>query len=147
MKKNEIVEVEITDLSYEAMGVGHVNGETVFVNNALPGEVVKAQILKDKKSYAFARISEIVKESPDRVKVPLRQYVQTGLAHLKYDKQLEFKQKQVKELLSKAHLDQIKVAETLPSPLETGYRNKAQVPVRMVKGQLEIGFSAGTHMT
>ena len=143
MKKNEIVEVEITDLSYEAMGVGHVNGETVFVNNALPGEVVKAQILKDKKSYAFARISEIVKESPDRVKVPLRQYVQTGLtslAHLKYDKQLEFKQKQVKELLSKAHLDQIKVAETLPSPLETGYRNKAQVPVRMVKGQLEIGF-------
>ena len=57
MKKNEIVEVEITDLSYEAMGVGHVNGETVFVNNALPGEVVKAQILKDKKSYAFARIS------------------------------------------------------------------------------------------
>ena len=97
MKKNEIVEVEITDLSYEAMGVGHVNGETVFVNNTLPGEVVKAQILKDKKSYAFARISEIVKESPDRVKVPLRQYVQTGLtslAHLKYDKQLEFKQKQ-----------------------------------------------------
>lgn len=82
MKKNEIVEVEITDLSYEAMGVGHVNGETVFVNNALPGEVVKAQILKDKKSYAFARISEIVKESPDRVKVPLRQYVQTGLTSL-----------------------------------------------------------------
>ena len=82
-------------------------GETVFVNNALPGEVVKAQILKDKKSYAFARISEIVKESPDRVKVPLRQYVQTGLAslaHLKYDKQLEFKQKQVKELFEQGPL-------------------------------------------
>ncbi|MFR0612884.1 23S rRNA (uracil(1939)-C(5))-methyltransferase RlmD [Lactobacillus porci] len=143
MKKNEIVEVEITDLSYEAMGVGHVDGETVFVNNALPGEIVKAKILKTKKAFAFAKIEEIIKESPDRVKVPLRQYLQTGLAslaHLKYDKQLEFKHQQVAELLKKVHLDQIKVNATLPSPLQDSYRNKAQVPVREVNGKLEIGF-------
>ena len=56
MQKNQIVEVEITDLSYEAMGVGHVDGETVFVTNALPGEIVKAKILKAKKNFAFAKI-------------------------------------------------------------------------------------------
>lgn len=143
MQKNQIVELEITDLSYEAMGVAHYEGMTIFVNNAIPGEVVKAKILKVKKSFAFAKIDEIIKESPDRIKVKLNQWVQTGLAslaHIKYDKQLDFKKQQVVNLLKKAHTDNIKVDETIASPEETGYRNKAQVPVRMVKGQLEIGF-------
>lgn len=143
MQKNQIVELEITDLSYEAMGVAHYEGLTIFVNNALPGEIVKAKILKVKKKFAFAKIEKIIKESPDRVKVQLNQWVQTGLAslaHIKYDKQLEFKRNQVVNLLHKADLDQIKVDQTLPSPEETGYRNKAQVPVRAVNGQLEIGF-------
>lgn len=143
MQKNQIVELEITDLSYEAMGVAHYEGLTIFVNNALPGEIVKAKILKVKRKFAFAKIEKIIKESPDRVKVKLNQWVQTGLAslaHIKYDKQLEFKRNQVVNLLHKADLDQIKVDQTLPSPEETGYRNKAQVPVRMVNSQLEIGF-------
>ncbi len=143
MQKNQIVELEITDLSYEAMGVAHYEGLTIFVNNALPGEIVKAKILKVKKKFAFAKIEEIIKESPDRVKVQLNQWVQTGLAslaHIKYDKQLEFKRNQVVNLLHKADRDQIKVDQTLASPEETGYRNKAQVPVRAVNGQLEIGF-------
>ena len=143
MQKNQIVELEITDLSYEAMGVAHYEGLTIFVNNALPGEIVKAKILTVKKKFAFAKIEEIIKESPDRVKVQLNQWVQTGLAslaHIKYDKQLEFKRNQVVNLLHKADLDQIKVDQTLASPEETGYRNKAQVPVRAVNGQLEIGF-------
>lgn len=143
MQKNQIVELEITDLSYEAMGVAHYEGLTIFVNSALPGEIVKAKILKVKKKFAFAKIEKIIKESPDRVKVKLNQWVQTGLAslaHIKYDKQLEFKRSQVVNLLHKADLDQIKVDQILPSPEETGYRNKAQVPVRAVNGQLEIGF-------
>ena len=143
MQKNQIVELEITDLSYEAMGVAHYEGLTIFVNNALPGEIVKAKILKVKKRFAFAKIEKIIKESPDRVSVKLNQWVQTGLAslaHIKYDKQLEFKRNQVINLLHKAGLDQIKVDETLPSPEEIGYRNKAQVPVRTINGQLDIGF-------
>lgn len=143
MQKNQIVELEITDLSYEAMGVAHYEGLTIFVNNALPGEIVKTKILKVKKRFAFAKIEKIIKESPDRVSVKLNQWVQTGLAslaHIKYDKQLEFKRNQVINLLHKAGLDQIKVDETLPSPEEIGYRNKAQVPVRTINGQLDIGF-------
>lgn len=143
MEKNQIVELEITDLSYEAMGVAHYEGLTIFVNNALPGEVVKAKILKVKKKFAFAKIEEIIKESPDRITVKLNQWVQTGLAslaHIKYSSQLDFKRNQVVNLLHKAGMDDIKVNATLPSPEETGYRNKAQVPVREVKGQLEIGF-------
>ena len=143
MKKNQIVDLEITDLSYEAMGVAHDEGLTIFVTNALPGEIVSAKILKVKKNFAFAKIEKIKKESPDRVKIKLNQWVQTGLAslaHIKYDKQLEFKRNQVVNLLKKAHLDDVEVGGTLPSPEQTGYRNKAQVPVREINGQLEIGF-------
>lgn len=143
MEKNQIVELTITDLSYEAMGVAHLDGMTVFVNNALPGEVVSAKLLKVKKRFAFAKIEKIIKESPNRVSIKLNQWVQTGLAslaHLTYDEQLKFKQQQVINLLKKAHLDDIDVEPTLPSPLQVGYRNKAQVPVRTINGQLEIGF-------
>ena len=143
MEKNQIINLEITDLSYEAMGVAHYEGMTVFVTNALPGEVISAKILKVKKTFAFAKIERIIKESPDRVKIKLNEWVQTGLAslaHIKYNKQLEFKRNQVVNLLKKAHLDDIEVGATLPSPEETGYRNKAQVPVREINGQLEIGF-------
>ncbi|WP_438450548.1 23S rRNA (uracil(1939)-C(5))-methyltransferase RlmD [Lactobacillus kitasatonis] len=143
MKKNQIVDLEITDLSYEAMGVAHDEGLTIFVTNALPGEIVSAKILKVKKNFAFAKIEKIKKESPDRVKIKLNQWVQTGLAslaHIKYDKQLEFKRNQVVNLLKKVHLYDVEVGETLPSPEQTGYRNKAQVPVREINGQLEIGF-------
>lgn len=143
MQKNQIIDLEITDLSYEAIGVAHYNGMTVFVTNALPGEVVSAKILKVKKNFAFAKIEKIKKESPDRVKIKLNQWVQTGLAslaHIKYEKQLVFKRNQVVNLLKKAHLDDIEVGQTLASPEQKGYRNKAQVPVREVKGKLEIGF-------
>lgn len=143
MQKNQIVDLEITDLSYEAMGVAHLDGLTIFVTNALPGEVVSAKILKVKKNFAFAKIEKIKKESPDRINVKLRQWVQTGLAslaHIKYSKQLEFKRQQVVNLLQKAHLDDIEVGHPLPSPEEVGYRNKAQVPVRTINGQLDIGF-------
>ena len=143
MQKNQIVDLEITDLSYEAMGVAHLDGLTVFVTNALPGEIVSAKLLKVKKNFVFAKIEKIKKESPDRIKVGLRQWVQTGLAslaHLKYDKQLEFKRQQVVNLLQKAHMEDVEVGQTLSSPEEIGYRNKGQVPVRTVNGQLEIGF-------
>ncbi|MCI1467170.1 MAG: 23S rRNA (uracil(1939)-C(5))-methyltransferase RlmD [Lactobacillus sp.] len=143
MQKNELVNLTIEDLSYQAMGVAHHEGLTIFVNNALPGEVVEAKILKVKKTFAFAKIEKLVKASPYRITVKINQWVQTGLAslaHLQYDQQLVFKRQQVVNLLHKAGMDQIKVDETLASPEQTGYRNKAQVPVRKIKGQLEIGF-------
>ena len=142
MEKNQIVELEITDLSYEAMGVAHYEGLTIFVNNALPGEIVQAKILKIKKNFAFAKVEKFLQKSSDRMDVPLRQWVQTGLAalaHMKYERQLEFKKQQVVNLLEKVHLNK-KVNDCLASPESTAYRNKAQVPVRMVNGQLEVGF-------
>src|SRR5699024_12370410 len=111
--------------------------------NALSSEIVYAIILIIKINFTFSKIEKNKKYSLDRNNVKLRQLVQTGLsslAHIKYYKQLEFKRNQVVNLLHKADLDNVKVGQTMPSPEETGYRNKAQVPVREVNGKLDIGF-------
>lgn len=140
--KNEEIEVTVSDLSYEGLGVAKVDGFPLFIDNALPGEVVLAHVTKVQKQYGFAFNKKLIKASPDRVEVQDRVYTQTGIAplqHLSYPAQLRFKQRQIVELFSKQHLD-IDVLPTIASPQTTGYRNKAQVPVRMVNGQLETGF-------
>ncbi|SEM91557.1 23S rRNA m(5)U-1939 methyltransferase [Ligilactobacillus sp. WC1T17] len=143
VKNKEELEVEIQDLSYQAMGVAKVEGYPLFIENTLPGEVALVKVTKTTKNFGYAKLLELIKKSPDRIESQNRKYMQTGIAplgHLKYEAQLKFKQKLIQDLLKKAHLDDIEVQATLGQNPPYGYRNKAQVPVRKVNGKLEIGF-------
>ncbi|MGP4117310.1 23S rRNA (uracil(1939)-C(5))-methyltransferase RlmD [Levilactobacillus zymae] len=140
--KNKRLDVTIADLTYQGMGVAKVDDFSLFVENALPGEQVTIQVTKVQKHYGFARVVAWQTKSPDRVEDVDKTYRQTGIAplqHLAYPAQLKFKQHQIAELFNKAHID-VAVAPTLGMAHPTQYRNKAQVPVRTVKGQLETGF-------
>ncbi|WP_125582459.1 23S rRNA (uracil(1939)-C(5))-methyltransferase RlmD [Levilactobacillus cerevisiae] len=142
VSKNEKLDVTIADLTYQGMGVAKVDDFPLFIENALPGEEITIQVTKVQSHYGFARAVAWKTESPDRVKDVDKTYRQTGIAplqHLAYPAQLAFKQHQIKELFSKAHQD-VDVAPTLGMDNPTQYRNKAQVPVRMIKGKLETGF-------
>lgn len=145
MKKNDQLVADILDLTYEGKGIAKIDGYPLFVDNALPGEKVKLQVLKVGKDYGFAKTLEVLEESPDREKIEENdaKYIQTGIApllFLKYNKQLEFKQKQIQNLLVKQHLDDIKVNETVGMENPYKYRNKAQIPVKEINGKLETGF-------
>ncbi|MQS77404.1 class I SAM-dependent RNA methyltransferase, partial [Lactobacillus halodurans] len=143
LKKNQELELNIEDLSYEGKGVAKVDDFTLFVDNALPGETVKAVITRVNKNFGFARTLDVLKESPDRVHDIDAIYAQTGIAplsHLKYDKQLEFKHDQVVTDFNKIGLKDITVNQTLGMESPFNYRNKAQVPVRQVNGKLTTGF-------
>lgn len=140
--KNQQFDVEIFDLTYLGMGVAKVEDFPIFVANAVPGETVKIGITKVASSYAFGRVIKVLVASEQRNNDVDANLVTTGiapLANLKYPAQLKFKQQQVESLLVKQHLD-IPVAETIGMENPWGYRNKAQVPVREIKGQLETGF-------
>ena len=142
VSKNERLDVTITDLTYQGLGVAKVEDFPLFIENTLPGEEVTIQVTKVQSHYGFARAVAWTQESPDRVKDVDKTYRQTGIAplqHLAYPAQLKFKQHQIAELFSKSHQD-IEVAPTMGMDNPTQYRNKAQVPVRMIKGQLETGF-------
>lgn len=142
VSKNERLDVTITDLTYQGLGVAKVEDFPLFIENTLPGEEVTIQVTKVQSHYGFARVVAWTQESPDRVKDVDKTYRQTGIAplqHLAYPAQLKFKQHQIAELFSKSHQD-VEVAPTMGMDNPTQYRNKAQVPVRMIKGQLETGF-------
>ncbi|WP_427911014.1 23S rRNA (uracil(1939)-C(5))-methyltransferase RlmD [Pediococcus parvulus] len=141
--KNETYDVTIIDLTYQGMGVAKIEDFPIFVANALPGEEIAMKVIKVAKSYAFGRVQAWKSKSPDRVELKDKEYTQTGIAplqHLAYPAQLEFKQHQIQELFYKVHLDDIEVSPTIGMEKPYGYRNKAQIPVRSVNGQLTTGF-------
>ena len=144
LNKNDIVEVEIVDLTHEGAGVAKVDGFVFFVDNALPGEVIKMRVLKLKKNIGFGKVEEYVTLSPNRNQDIDATYLRSGIAdfgHMTYEEQLKFKRKQVVDNLYKtARISDVEIAETLGMETPYAYRNKAQVPVRRVKGQLETGF-------
>ncbi|MDG9070185.1 23S rRNA (uracil(1939)-C(5))-methyltransferase RlmD [Streptococcus pneumoniae] len=144
LKKNDIVEVEIVDLTHEGAGVAKVDGLVFFVENALPSEKILMRVLKVNKKIGFGKVEEYLVQSPHRNQDLDLAYLRSGIAdlgHLAYPEQLKFKTKQVKDSLYKiAGIADVEVAETLGMENPVKYRNKAQVPVRRVNGILETGF-------
>ena len=144
LKKNDIVEVEIVDLTHEGAGVAKVDGLVFFVENALPSEKILMRVLKINKKIGFGKVEEYLIQSPHRNQNLDLAYLRSGIAdlgHLSYPEQLKFKTKKVKDSLYKiAGIADVEVAETLGMENPVKYRNKAQVPVRRVNGVLETGF-------
>ena len=144
LKKNDMIEVEIVDLSHEGAGVAKAEGLVFFVENALPGEFIRMRVLKVNKKIGFGKVEEFLRTSDQRNENLDMAYLRTGIAdlgHLNYSAQLDFKRKQVKDSLYKiAGLSDVEVPPTLGMEQPLGYRNNAQVPVRRVNGQLETGF-------
>ncbi|MBD5832913.1 23S rRNA (uracil(1939)-C(5))-methyltransferase RlmD [Weissella confusa] len=146
--KNQEFDATVIDLTYEGNGVVKVDDFPIFVPNAVPGEEIRVGITKVAGTYAFGRVVKTLKESEDRNKDVDVATLTTGiapLAHLKYDAQLRFKQNQIQELFKKQHVD-VEVSETLGMENQTGYRNKAQIPTRELRGELTTGFfRRGSH--
>lgn len=143
-KKNDVIEVEVVDLTHQGQGVAKVDGFVFFVENALPGEKISMRVLKLKKNIGYGKVEDYLTKSPYRNEDVDAAYLRTGIAdfgHLAYSEQLKFKRKQVADNLYKtAGISNVEVAETLGMEEPYAYRNKAQVPVRRVNGQLETGF-------
>ncbi|WP_155970796.1 23S rRNA (uracil(1939)-C(5))-methyltransferase RlmD [Streptococcus ruminantium] len=144
LKKNDIVEVEIVDLTHEGQGIAKLDGFVFFIENALPGEKILMRVLKLKKNIGFGKVEDYLTHSLDRNQNLDLTYLRTGIAdlgHLTYEAQLVFKRKQVETSLRKiAGISDIEVGDTLGMENPVAYRNKAAVPVRRVNGQLETGF-------
>ena len=146
--KNQEFDATVIDLTYEGNGVVKVDDFPILVPNSVPGEEIRVGITKVAGTYAFGRVVKTLKESEDRNKDVDVATLTTGiapLAHLKYDAQLRFKQNQIQELFKKQHVD-VEVSETLGMENPTGYRNKAQIPTRELRGELTTGFfRRGSH--
>ncbi len=149
MNKNDIVRVEITDIGTDGEGIGKADGFTLFVNNAAPGDVIDAHILKSKKTYAYAKVERIVKASEARTETKCPVASKCGgcqIQHITYKKQLEIKTKKVFDCLSRIGGVEREYLEKIFEPIigmeePWHYRNKAQYPVgKGSDGKTRIGF-------
>ena len=77
--KNDIVTVKIEDIGTEGEGIGKLEGFTLFVKDAVMGDVVEARLVKVKKNYAYARLEKVLTSSPLRVK-PVCPYLNSVVA-------------------------------------------------------------------
>ena len=154
-KKNDIVRLEITDMSTEGMGVGKADGYALFVKDAITGDVIDARITKVKKNYGYARLEHIIESSPDRV-VPVcscaRQCGGCQLQAMSYEAQLRYKSDKVRNDLIRIGGFDAGLIDGIMEPIigmddPWHYRNKAQYPVGTDKnGNPVAGFYAGrTH--
>lgn len=138
---------ECVDLNHDGMGVFKVNGFTIFALNSIVGEVALLEIEKVNSNYAQAKILEIKKKSKDRVTPICKQFLECGgcdLMHMKYSKQLEFKENMGKETLRRiGDLQTVdKVCEGIIGTDNDNYhyRNKVQIPFSKIGKKTVCGF-------
>ena len=153
--KNDIVTVKIEDIGTEGEGIGKLEGFTLFVKDAVMGDVVEARLVKVKKNYAYARLEKVLTSSPLRVKPVCPYHKQCGgcqIQAMSYEAQLQFKENKVKNNLVRiGGFDRLFIESVMESVVGMEqpwhYRNKAQFPVGTDKdGRIITGFYAGrTH--
>jgi 23S rRNA (uracil1939-C5)-methyltransferase len=144
--KQSVHSLEIESLAYGGAGVAKPEGFVVFVPGALPGDRVRARIVKKKKNHAEARLEAVESPSPDRIEAPCPLFGACGgctWQHLPYDRQLEWKQRQVEETLE--HLGGLSELPAqrpiLASPEVWNYRNKMEYSFGQgQQGEVILGF-------
>jgi len=127
-ERGEEIELRIDSLAHGGEGVGRLGegGYVVFVSGALPGDRVKAVVVKRKRSYAHARLVEILEESPDRI-APTAKHPGVAWQVLPYERQLQIKREQVEDALRRlGKLDGFELEEIVPAVAQWRYRNKLE---------------------
>ncbi|WP_455544421.1 23S rRNA (uracil(1939)-C(5))-methyltransferase RlmD [Intestinibacter sp.] len=145
LSKNKEYIVDIVDIGQGGVGIGKYEGFTVFVDGGLVQDKIKVKITKSKKNYAVGDMVEIIEKSPFRVERKcsenLRQCGGCQIQELDYQKQLDIKTNEVKQVISRiGKLDDVVIHDTLGMENPFRYRNKAQFPIQKKDNVPVIGF-------
>jgi 23S rRNA (uracil1939-C5)-methyltransferase len=137
--------VTIESLGHDGRGVAHIDGKAVFIDGALPGEIVSFEYLALRRTFDEGRVTGVMHASPDRVEPGCQHFGLCGgcsLQHMEAGAQIKAKQQVLLENLQ--HIGKV-VPESVLAPLTGpvwGYRTKARLGVKDVvkKGRVLIGF-------
>ena len=149
LEKNSEYVVEIENTTIKGQGVVKTFEKVLFVIGAVKYDKVKVRVIKVYKSYAIAKIIEIIIPSKYRIEPKCKAYLKCGgcdLMHIKYDYQLKIKENQIKENLIRIGKVETKVIEgtwkgITGAKQQERYRNKTIYPVKTGEnGEIQIGF-------
>lgn len=152
LNKNDLITIEITDLTENGEGIGHYEGYPLFVKDAVIGDTARVIVTKAGKTYGFGRLAELITPSPDRVDPRCPMAAPCGgcqLQSLSYPAQLVFKENQVRQHLIRLGGFEAARVKACMEPIigmedPWHYRNKAQIPFGKDKeGNIIAGYYAG----
>ncbi|MDK0627333.1 23S rRNA (uracil(1939)-C(5))-methyltransferase RlmD [Clostridium perfringens] len=147
VEKNKEYIFDIISQGYEGEGIAKIDNKyPIFIEGALKGEKVKVRIVKVNKNFAYGKLMEVLEASEERVNPLCSIYKRCGgckLQHASYKAQLDFKWDRVKDCVSKiGKLDPSIVKYPLGMENPWRYRNKVQLPIGLINGEVKIGFFA-----
>ena len=141
------LEIEIEKIVFGGEGLGRIDGFAVFVPMSMPGDKLEINIISVKKSYARGLITRIIEPSKDRIedlsKVSFEDFDGCDFGMLKYEKQLEYKDKMLEEVLTKISgidLENVQFGKIIGSDEKVNYRNKTAEPFFKKDGIIQTGF-------
>ena len=144
-QEDQEVEVRIDSLAYGGRGVARLNGFVVFVNRALPGDLVRARVTKVKRSHAEAVAVEVVEQGAPRVEAPCAHYPACGgcrFQDLAYEAQLDAKAQQVADALRRiGGFADLELEPAVAARSVFHYRNKLEYSfTTLADGVVGLGF-------
>lgn len=149
VKLHEIIVATVDDIRLDGMGIVYVTSKyPLYIADAIPGEMLKIEVIQVDKFSGYAKIIERLTVSDQRQDSQRQYLIEAGtapLVNLKYEAQLELKRQQVKRLFEAQNIEVV-VDSTIGMANPTYYRNKTIVPVKWQNGHLTSGFyRRGTH--
>lgn len=146
LQKNDDITLHIDALGSDGQGIGRVEGYAVFISGALPGELVRAHVIKTTSGYAVAKLLSVEEPCDARALPKCPSFPQCGgctLQHLKYPEQLRAKRDMVDDALRKlGHITDFKTEDTIGMDDPERYRNKGSFPFAQCGALVQFGFFA-----
>lgn len=145
MKKNDLLEITVEDITSDGFGIGKFNGFAVFIHSGAIEDKLLVRILKVKKNYAYGKIEKILVPSKYRIVPDCPHYRNCGgctLRHISYDAELDLKYNRVRNCIQRiGGFHDLPINPIVKADNIDFYRNKAQIPVRYDStGQVVAGF-------
>jgi len=137
----KILQLKLESMAFGGEAVANYEGKKVFVAWGVAGDVVKAEILEEKKDFARARILEIIEKSPERTQASCRYFFKCGgcqWQHIRYESQIAFKQEMLKTALQRiGKIAQPALLDPIASTEPFHYRGKIRL---QLSRQGKLGF-------
>src|SRR5207253_6166040 len=125
------VDLKIEDIAFGGKGVGRAQGKAVFVPYTIEGEIVSAEVVREKKQFAEAELADVKQLSPHRVEPQCPYFGRCGgcaYQHIDYEHQLAIKWRQVRDALQRiGKLTDVPMRPIIPSPRQYAHRNRITV--------------------
>lgn len=149
LKAGDVIQLTITGISHQGQGIGRCDNIVVFVQGAMLGETVEAEVTEYKKKMATAQLLQVLEASPDRIEARCPQSAQCGgceLQHCSYNYQLQAKRKIVEDAMLRLGRITTKVEPVIGMEDPWRYRNKGIFHADYSGGTVRLGFyEQGSH--